>query len=82
MPHAANLDGVRIGAAEKEPVVANSRAKFFSALESLHVARAPIPQSYPVTIPMPSAAAARPRSASVVAKGKLSRMASAKYAAS
>lgn len=37
---------------------------------------------YPATIPTPAAPAARSRSASVVANGKLSRIASAKYAAS
>lgn len=38
--------------------------------------------TYPATIPTPAAAAALRRSASVVAKGKLRRIASAKYAAS
>ena len=38
--------------------------------------------TYPAIILTPAAAAARRRSASVVAKGKLRRMASAKYAAS
>jgi hypothetical protein len=37
---AANLDSVAVGADEEEAVVTNTQPKFFSALESFHVARA------------------------------------------
>jgi hypothetical protein len=40
MTNAADLDGVGIGADEEEPVVANAQPKFFSSLESFHIARA------------------------------------------
>lgn len=42
MEDAANLDGVRSGADEKEPVVADAEPEFFSSLESLYVAFAGI----------------------------------------
>lgn len=40
MTDAGNLDSVAVGAHEEEAVVANTQPKFFSALESFHVARA------------------------------------------
>lgn len=40
MTDAANLDSVAVGADEEEAVVTNTQPKFFSALESFHVARA------------------------------------------
>lgn len=40
MTDAANLDSVAVVADEEEAVVTNTQPKFFSALESFHVARA------------------------------------------
>jgi len=40
MTDAANLDSVAVGANEEEAVVTNTQPKFFSALESFHIARA------------------------------------------
>jgi len=42
MEDAANLDGVRSGANEEEPVVADAEPEFFSSLESLYIAFAGI----------------------------------------
>jgi hypothetical protein len=38
MPYAANLDGVGIWADEEEAVIAYAQPKFFSSLESSHIA--------------------------------------------
>jgi hypothetical protein len=35
MKDAANLNGVRIGANEEEPVIADARPEFFASLKSL-----------------------------------------------
>ena len=40
MPHAANLDGVGIGADEEQAVIANAQPKLVYSLESLHVTHA------------------------------------------
>jgi hypothetical protein len=37
MKDASNLNGVWLGADEKEPVVTNAQPEFFSSPESLHV---------------------------------------------
>jgi hypothetical protein len=40
MTDAENLDSAAVGADEEEAVVTNTQPKFFSALESFHIARA------------------------------------------
>lgn len=39
MEDSADLDGVGIVADEEEPIITNPQPKFFSSLESFHVAR-------------------------------------------
>ena len=38
MPDAANLNGIGIGADEEKPVVPDLQSKFFSSLQSFHIA--------------------------------------------